>query len=101
MLNQVVLVGRLTEEIKPIKLKDKDAATMTLSVSRTYKNDKGEYDIDYIECTLFGGVVDATKEYCHTGDILGVKGSLEYIDNKLTVIASKVTFLSSKHEKDE
>ena len=98
MLNQVVFVGRLADEITPTKLKGKDAATLTLSVNRTYKNDEGVYECDLIECHLFGSVINATKEYCHKGDIVGVKGSLECIDNKLTVIVSKVTFLSSKNE---
>ena len=101
MLNQVVLVGRLTDEIKPTKLKGKKAATITLAVTRTYKNDKGEYDVDYIECALFDAIVSTTKKYCHNGDIVGVKGSLEYIDDKLTVVVTKITFLSNKDLEDE
>lgn len=101
MLNQVVLVGRLSDEIKPTKLKGKKAATITLEISRSYRNDKGEYDVDYIECFMAGYIVGTAKEYCHKGDIVGVKGSLEYIDNKLTVVATKITFLSNKPLEDE
>lgn len=101
MLNQVGLVGRMADEITSTKLKGKDAATLTLSVTRTYKNDDGIYECDLIDCVLFGTIINATKEYCHKGDIIGIKGSLECIDNKLTVIASKVTFLSNKHEEDK
>lgn len=106
MLNQVVLVGRLF--VSPIlneTEKGKKVSTIILAVPRNFKNVKGEYDTDFIKCTLWSGVAESTVEYCHKGDIIGVKGRLqsrsyEVEDEKknyvMEIIAEKVTFLSSK-----
>lgn len=91
MLNHVVLVGRLVD----IKSKG-NRDYVTLSVSKTYKNDKGVYEVDLIPCVLNGNIALATKENCKINDVLGIKGSLENKENKLYVLAEKVSFLSSK-----
>lgn len=102
MLNQVVLVGRLTKEVELKELEnDKKVASITIACPRSYKNEKGEYDTDFIECKLWNMVAGNTKEYCHKGDILGVKGRIQSDGNKMEIIAEKVTFLSSKKEGEE
>ncbi len=111
MLNQVVLVGRLTSDVEVTKTEDgKKVSNLTLAVQRTFKNSEGIYEADFIKCTLWNAVASSTSEYCHKGDIVGIKGRLQvstYEDkdgNKKTsteVIAEKVTFLSSKKEDDE
>lgn len=95
MLNQVIMVGRLTKdpEVKEEK------AYITLAIPRSFKNFNGEYDTDFISCVLFNDIATNTAEYCKKGDIIGVKGRLQSndeTDNKIEVIAEKVTFLSSK-----
>ena len=77
-----------------------------LVVPRMYKTANGEYDTDFIDCVLWEALAKNTTEYCHKGDILGVKGRVntEYYEKngtkvKLTnIIAEKITFLSSKKE---
>lgn len=105
MLNQVVMVGRL---VKDPELKEtesgKKVTHITLAVPRSYKNIDGEYDTDFVDCSLWIGVAENTAEYCHKGDLLGVKGRLQTskyekdgeIKYKTDVIAEKVTFLTSK-----
>ena len=46
----------------------------------------------------FDNIAMNTSEYCHKGDIVGVKGRIQRIDStsELQLIAEKVTFLSSK-----
>lgn len=105
MLNHVILVGRLvkTPELQ-LTESGKKVASVTLAVSRAYKNINGEYDTDFLDCTLWTGIAENTAEYCKTGDIIGVKGRLQtrIIEKddgtkykKVDVIAEKVTFLSS------
>ena len=53
MMNQVTLVGRLTE--KPT-LEERGSATIILAVPRTFKNIDGVYEEDFITCRLFGEV---------------------------------------------
>ncbi len=111
MLNQVVLVGRLTSDPELTKLETgKKVTTVTLAVQRSWKNEDGLYEADYIRCILWDAVAASTTEYCHKGDIVGVKGRIQtgnYDDkdgNKkytVDVIAEKVTFLTTKQTKEE
>ena len=97
MSNQVVIVGRLVE--KPIveeNENEKKVCNITLAVPRSYKNAEGEYDTDFIKCTLWNGIAENIVEYCNKGDLVGVKGRLECLGgNELQLIAEKVSFLSS------
>ncbi len=107
MLNQVILVGRLTRDINVHK-SDKGAkvATITLAVPRSFKNMEGNYDTDFIDCVAFDMIAENTKEYCTKGDVVGVKGRVQSRlvekdgkkENIMEIIAEKVTFLSSKRD---
>lgn len=105
MLNQVILVGRLVRNPE-LQVTDsgKKRSSITLAVSRGYKNLNGEYDTDFFDCTLWTGIAENTHEYCKSGDVIGVKGRLQtwMLENddgtkikKMEIIAEKVTFLSS------
>ena len=105
MHNLVYLIGRLTQdpEIKEFD-DDKSSLAINLAVQRSYKNEEGLYEVDYIRCILWNGVATHTSEYCHKGDLVGVKGRLQTrkyeVDNEVKyiteVIVDKVSFLSSK-----
>ena len=73
-------------------------------ICRQHKNVNGEYDTDFLDCTLWSSVAESTSEYCSTGDMIGVKGRVqtrivELPDGakrrKTEIIAEKVTFLTS------
>lgn len=105
MLNQIVIVGRLTSNPEVVKSEEgKERSQITLAVPRSYKNADGEYDTDFVDCILWGGVAENTAEYCHKGDIVGIKGRIqtntyetESGEKKKStqIVAEKVTFLSS------
>ena len=104
MLNQVICVGRLVKNVEVNELEGgKKVANITLAIPRSFKNAEGEYDTDFINIILWGVVAENVSEYCHKGDVLGIKGRLqkEKKDNRLQVIADKVTFLSSKKDDKE
>lgn len=111
MLNQVILVGRLTKDLEVKTLDDgKKVTSITIAVPRNFKNAEGEYETDFIECILWNSIAENTAEYCKKGDIIGVKGRLQSSSYekedgtkiyKTEVIAEKVTFLSSKKEESE
>ena len=105
MLNQAVLVGRLTRDLEVRETENgKMVSNITLAVPRPYKNEEGVYDTDFIDVTLWAGVAENTAEYCRKGDIVGVKARLQADTYEkdgekkyaLNVVADKVTFLSSK-----
>ena len=107
MLNQTVLVGRLVSnpEVKETE-NGKKVSHITLAVPRSFKNADGEYETDFVDCTLWDGVATNTAEYCHKGDMVGIKGRLETSSYekdgekkyKTSVVAEKLTFLSSKSQ---
>lgn len=102
MLNQTVLVGRLTGELQVKELEgDKKVSYITLAVPRAYKNEEGIYETDFIPCTLWNALAENTAEYCKKGDLVGVKGRLESGNNGIELIADKITFLSSNKVGDK
>ena len=109
MLNQIVLVGRLAKEVEVKEKGEKKYSYITLAVPRSFKNQNGEYDTDFISCVLWKGVAESTAEYCKKGDLVGIKGRIQTRDVELEdethkkyveVIAEKVTFLSSKRQEE-
>jgi single-strand DNA-binding protein len=105
VLNQAVLVGRIVREPELKDTEKGKVTNITLAVPRSFKNQNGEYDTDFISCVLWKGVAESTVEYCKKGDLVGIKGriqSREYETDEETkkhvteVVAEKVTFLSSK-----
>ena len=116
MLNQMILVGRLTHDIAIEKKKEKDIsqenkkyAVISLAIPRSFKNMDGIYDTDFVDCILWDNVAINTSEYCHKGDIVGIKGRVQsraleeagVKKNILEVVAEKVTFLTSKNNSTE
>ena len=94
MMNQVIMVGRI------VKIESEERTIVTIAVTRAFKNSDGEYENDIIPVTLFGAISETTLEYCKKGDIIGVKGRVQIEDNKIVLVADKISFLSSKKEDD-
>ena len=106
ILNQVILVGRIVRDPELHEGEDYKSTLLTLAIPRSFKNVNGEYDTDFITCTIWRGIAENVCEYCHKGDLVGVKGHLQTSNYekddvkvyKLEVIAEKITFLSTKKE---
>lgn len=85
MLNQVTLIGRVVE--KPIlRCYDDEinVTTMTLAVTRPFKNMEGNYETDFIKITLWNGIAQSAAEYTQKGDIIGVKARIVMKDTEVT-----------------
>lgn len=101
MLNQIVLVGRLVKDPVIEEMEDRKYCRITIAVPRSYKNENGEYETDFIPITLWHGIAENTKEYLKRGDLIGIKGRIQVKDSNIEVVAEKLTFLSSKKEDEE
>lgn len=108
MLNNIVIVGRLTKDPEAIVTESGNKRTSVIvAVSRAFKNTDGKYDTDFIKCILWNVVAEHTCEYCKKGDVVGIKGRIQtntYEKDGETkysteVIAERVTFLSDNHAK--
>lgn len=110
-MNIVSLVGRLTKDPEVKDFGDGTCRTfITIAVSRDYKNNDGVVEADFINVILWNGIACATKDYCHKGDCIGIKGKLqsrfyETEDKEkkyvLEVIADKVSFITVKEQPKE
>jgi len=109
-VNQIILVGRLVKTPEVVTTESgKNMSYITLAIPRSYKNENGEYDTDFLDCVLWNSVAENTSEYCKQGDVIGVKGRVQsrMIEDedgnnykKIEIVAEKVTFLSSKKEEE-
>lgn len=100
MLNNFVIVGRITK-IENEKVENGANKTIvTLAVPRSFKNVNGEYETDFMPCTLFGNMAEATTEYCRKGDLVAVKGRIQANENGFELVSERVSFLSSRKAED-
>lgn len=103
MLNQVVLVGKLVENPKLVNLGNGNTGcNIKLSITRNFKNDAtGEYELDLIPCLLPGKIAYKAQEYTTLGATVGIKGRLRCNEDlKIEIIVEKITFISTKREKE-
>jgi len=111
MLNQLILVGRITHDPEPTILEDgKKVLKFQLAVQRSFKNYNGEYDTDFFQITCWEGLANLVEKYVEKGVMLAIKGRIQSwqynIDeekkmNMIEVIAEKITYLSSNRNKLE
>ena len=106
MLNQLVLVGRIVSDLQINETKNQTKeCNITLSIPRNYKNEDGIYETDFISVRLYNEIATKVVEYCKKGDLLGIKGRVQtrQEDNKniIEIIAERVSFLTSKSNKEE
>lgn len=100
MLNNFVIVGRITKIENKKTENGANKTIVLLAVSRNFKNINGEYETDFIPCTLFRNMAETTIEYCRKGDLIAVKGRIQTNENGLELVAERVSFLSSRKAED-
>lgn len=65
MLNMLTLVGRIVSDLEINETeKENKIGVLKLAVPRTFKNEYGEYDTDFIPVILNGDIAKNTAEYC-------------------------------------
>lgn len=106
MINRVVLVGRLTKDPELNYTPSGVAkATFTLAVNRTFSNQQGEREADFIRVTVWRKQAENSANFLKKGHLAGVEGriqtgSYDGQDGKKVfttdVIADSVQFLEPK-----
>lgn len=107
MMNRVTLVGRLT--------KDPDlrytpngvpVATFTLAVNRTFSNQNGERETDFVNVVVWRKAAENVSNYLKKGSLTGVDGRLQtrHYDGQdgkriyvTEVVAESVQFLEPRN----
>lgn len=111
MHNMVYLIGRLTKDPELKTSEDNtNRLSIDLAVQRTFKNEDGVYDVDYLRVVLWNALAEHTCEYCKKGDLVGIKGRIQsrsYEDEDgnikyiTEIIADKISFLASSSKNKE
>lgn len=107
MMNRVILVGRLTKD-PDLKYTPNGVAvaTFTLAVNRSFANQQGEREADFINCVIWRKQAENVANYLKKGSLAGVDGRLqtrnyEGQDGKRVyvteVIAESVQFLEPRN----
>ncbi|MBX8939235.1 single-stranded DNA-binding protein [Enterococcus gilvus] len=78
MINNVVLVGRLTRDPELKYTANGTAtATFTLAVNRNFTNQDGNRDADFINCVIWRKSAETLANYAKKGTLLGVTGRIQ------------------------
>lgn len=89
MINNVVLVGRLTRDAELRYTQSNIAvATFTLAVNRPFKNEAGERDADFINCVIWRQSAENLANWAKKGSLIGITG-VAMIINKANVFMSQ------------
>lgn len=104
MLNQVVLIGRLTQdpELRYTPGNGVAVAKFTVAVDRPFANQQGERDTDFIPVVTWRKLAENCANYLSKGRLVAVSGRLQirsYDDNQgirrkaSEIVANDVRFL--------
>lgn len=78
MINNVTLIGRLTKEPELRYTSSGTAvATFTLAVNRTYTNESGQREADFINCVLWRKAAETFCNYTNKGSLVGINGRIQ------------------------
>lgn len=78
MINNVVLVGRLTHKADlKFTTNGKNYTQFSIAVQRKFKNQSDEYEADFISCTLWGKAAENFTKFTRKGSLVGVEGRLQ------------------------
>lgn len=81
MINNVVLVGRLTKDVEIRKTQSGlSVASFTIACDRRLSQEQknnGEQSADFISCVAWRGSADFLGRYGHKGDTVGVEGRIQ------------------------
>lgn len=78
MINNVVLVGRMTKDAELRYTPNQVAvATFTLAVNRNFKSQNGEREADFINCVIWRQPAENLANWAKKGALVGITGRIQ------------------------
>ncbi len=78
MINNVVLIGRLTRDVELHRTpQDQAVGQFTLAVNRNFKNQNGEYDADFINCVIWRKLAENFASWIKKGNLVAITGHIQ------------------------
>ncbi|CYY37041.1 single-stranded DNA-binding protein [Streptococcus suis] len=78
MINNVVLIGRLTRDVDlrytPSNIAN---ATFNLAVNRNFKNAAGEREADFVNCVIWNKQAENLANWTKKGHLIGITGRIQ------------------------
>lgn len=110
MINNVTLVGRLVAPPDLRKTPNNVSSLQgTLAVNRSFKNENGEREADFINFQAWRGTADVIAQYCSKGSLIGIIGRIQVRSYEkdgqrryvTEVVAESVALLESRNKQQE
>ena len=111
MINNVVLVGRITRDLElRYTTNNKETTSFTVAINRAFKGKDGQTQAEFIGCVAFGKTAENLCRYCGKGSLIGVEGRIQtrnfqgkdgntvYVTE---VIVDRVQFLDTKNQSQQ
>ena len=105
MINNSIIIGRITKDPELKKTQSGVSfVRFTLAVNRSFKDDSGETQADFINCIAWRAQAENLAKYMRQGSLIGVEGRIQTgsyeteqgIRYTTDVVANNITFLESK-----
>ena len=106
-MNNIIIIGRLTRDPELNKTQSNVSyVRFTLAVNRTFADESGERQADFITCIAWRDQAENLVKYMKKGSQIGVQGRIQtgsYESEKGTVfttdvVAERIQFLESKQD---
>ena len=77
-MNKVILIGRLTRDPElRYTGNNTPVATFSLAVNRSFTNQNGEREADFINCVVWRKLAETVKNYLSQGSQVAVEGRIQ------------------------
>ncbi len=101
MLNDVTLIGIVSNDLILKKVNNKDCLDVVLSVKRDFRDKElNKYIFDKIKFSLWKKLARKTQYYCRVGSIIAIQGNIIIRNNGTETInkimVEKITFLGMR-----
>jgi len=96
MLNQIIIVGKLTA----MPNMTADEPTILVEVDRSFKNSHGNYETDILPVHLWRGMIENVNDTCEIGTLIGIKGRIAMDNDIITLIGEKISVLTRRDDGD-
>ena len=78
MINNVVLVGRLTRAVDLRYTSNGTAyASFSIAIDRRYQNQNGERETDFINCVMWRKAAENFANFTRKGSLVGIEGRIQ------------------------
>lgn len=110
-MNKVILIGRLTRDPElRYTGSNTPVATFSLAVNRSFTNQNGEREADFINCVVWRKLAETVKNYLSQGSQVAVEGRIQtrsYDDQNgqrryvTEVVVENIDFVGTKRDSSQ